>query len=338
MMLRATTCLLFGLGGTFAQQDSFHVQTKVVQVPVIVTNKNGQTVDGLTSSDFKVLDNGLPQDVTVDDFSSGLAPVSLAIAVQTAGISAPALAKVRAIGSTIQPLVTGERGEAAVVTFDSKIRWPQDFTSDGNKVYDAVKNLRASSSPQEARMLDAIVAIASRMEQCKGRKMILVISESRDRGSESTVRQALKAVEGQSIEVFAAHYSAYTTAVGAKAADIPPQTTELQSDDPTDGPPEPPGVNILAMLWEMGRLTKTNAVQALTEASGGADFPFLKQRGIENAIEKLGLEVHSQYMLSFPQLRDEPGMHKIDVSTPQRADLRIRARRAYWVETARNIQ
>ena len=40
---------------------------------------------GLLARDFKVLDNGVVQQVTVDDFSTGLAPISLVIAVQTSG-------------------------------------------------------------------------------------------------------------------------------------------------------------------------------------------------------------------------------------------------------------
>ena len=102
------------------------------------------SVDGLAARDFKVLDDGVRQEVTVDDFITGLAPISLAIAIQTSGISTPALTKVRRIGGMIQPLVIGQRGEAAIVTFDSEIKWLQDFTSDDDKIRDAVKKLQPS--------------------------------------------------------------------------------------------------------------------------------------------------------------------------------------------------
>jgi hypothetical protein len=89
-----------------AQNVPFRVQTKVVLVPVSVTDKNGRYVDGLTARDFNVRDDGALQQITVDDFSTGLAPISLVIAIQTSGISMPALAKIRKIGGMIQPLVT----------------------------------------------------------------------------------------------------------------------------------------------------------------------------------------------------------------------------------------
>ncbi len=314
-----------------AQNVPFRVQTEVVQVPISVADKNGRKVDGLMAGDFIVLDNGVRQVVTVDDFFSGLAPISLAIAIQTSGISTPAMAKIRRIGSMIQPLVIGQRGEAAVVTFDSEIKWLQDFTSDDDKIRDAVKKLQPSWADQ-ARMIDAIAAVADRMKERQGRKVLLLISESRDRGSETRFPQAMEAVERQGIEVFGTHYSAYATGLIAKTKDqpdVPPQPT---SGDPQDWADDsPPGLNLMAMAMELGRLGKTKPIEVLTRATGGSDYPFLKGRGIENAIEKLGAEVHSQYILSFPQRVDAPGIHQIEVSIPDRNDLRIRSRRTYWV-------
>jgi hypothetical protein len=40
-----------------------------------------------------MLDDGVQQEVTLDDFT-GLPPISLAIVIQTSGISTPALAKI----------------------------------------------------------------------------------------------------------------------------------------------------------------------------------------------------------------------------------------------------
>jgi hypothetical protein len=45
-----------------------------------------------------------------------------------------------------------------------------------------------------------------------------------------------------------------------------------------------------------------------------------------------GAEVHSQYILSFPQHEDSPGMHRIEVSLTDHVGLLVRARRAYWID------
>jgi VWFA-related protein len=329
-------CLICWLGGISAQPGPFRVQTQVVQVPVTVTTQNGRSVDGLGERDFRVLDNGVLQEVTVDDFSAGSAPISLAIAVQTSRISTPALAKVRRIGGMIQPLVTGLRGEVAVVAFDSGIHWLQDFTSEDQKIRSAVESLGAGLAMDGARMLDAVAAVADRMQFRAGPKMLLLVSESRDRGSETKLAQAVEAVQREDIEVFGAHYSAYATSQIAKPKDLPDLTAPPDfPDDPTEPPNLPPGVNFMAIFSELARRGKANTVQVLARVSGGSDHAFVKVSGLESAIEKLGTEVHSQYILSFPQNTNVAGWHRITVSVPNRGDLRIRARTSYWAAELR---
>jgi len=332
MTRRVAIGLLCCLASVNAQNQTFRVQTKVVQVPVSVTDKNGKNIDGLMVRDFVVLDDGAPQEITLDDFFSGLPPISLAIAIQTAGLSTPALAKVRKIGSMIHPLVTGARGEAAVVTFDSQVKWLQDFTSSEDKIASAVNGLKPRASVDQARMLDAIVEAAERMKDRKGRKMLLLISESRDRGSQTKFEDVLEAVEREGIEVYGAHYSAYATAFASKPKDQPDLTAPpVTPIDPDDDISSPGAINLLGIL-ELLRLGKTNVVDTLTRETGGSDYPFVRERGIENSIEKLGTEVHSQYILSFTQRENASGLHAIEVSIPGRGDLKIRARRSYWAE------
>src|ERR1700676_3248220 len=98
-----------------AQEPRFDVRSRLVLVPVTVTDLKGRSIDGLESSDFLLFDNRHPQKVTVDTIDTGVAPIALVIAVQCSGISVAVLEKVRKIGAMIQPLITGERGCAGVV-------------------------------------------------------------------------------------------------------------------------------------------------------------------------------------------------------------------------------
>ncbi len=294
-------------------QPPFRVQSKVVLVPVVVTDKEGRNIDGLRARDFTVHDSGLPQQVTLDDFAGGLPPISLVVAAQSSETSQLAVADIRRIGAMIQPLVTGQRGEVAVVAFDRNIQWLQDFTRNENKIHDAIKSVR-TGSPTGARIFDTIAEAAARMRPRPGRKLLLLISQSNDSGSRSKFQDAVEAVEREGIEVFAAHYSSYAMSWIAK---------------PDDFPEKP----ILDQMFftELARLGSSNHVKALALATGGSDYSFARQQGIDKAISQLGIEVHSQYILSFPQHEDTLGMHQIEVSIPSRGDLRVRSRRAYWV-------
>jgi hypothetical protein len=61
-------------------------------------------------------------------------------------------------------------------------------------------------------------------------------------------------------------------------------------------PPAEERVDILSGIGELVRLGKTNATQALTKGTGGVTFPFTRLIGLEEAIQKLGAELQSQYL------------------------------------------
>jgi VWFA-related protein len=189
--------ILAAVASLFAQEPRFDVRSRLVLVPATVTDARGRSVDGLDSPDFVVLDNGRPQKTIVDTIGTGVAPIALVIAVQSSGISAAAVEKVQRIGSMIQPLVTGERGAAALVSFDQRIRWIQDFTSVPGALDRAFPQIRPLTSPgedKEARMLDAVQEAVERLgTRANARRVLLLISESRDRGSETALDAVLLA-------------------------------------------------------------------------------------------------------------------------------------------------
>src|ERR1700732_886699 len=78
-----------------AQQSRFDVRSRLVLVPVTVTDPQGRSIGGLESSDFLLFDNGRAQKAIVDTIGTGVAPIALVIAVQSSGISAAVLEKVR---------------------------------------------------------------------------------------------------------------------------------------------------------------------------------------------------------------------------------------------------
>ena len=138
--------LFWGMGIASAQTADFGVKTRLVLVPVTVTAKGGAHVHGLEAADFTLLDNGRMRDIAVDSIGTGVAPISLAVAVQTSGISMAAVEKVRRIGAMIRPLVLGERGKAMLIAFDDAIRVPLEWSSDEGRIAQAFEDLAPSSS------------------------------------------------------------------------------------------------------------------------------------------------------------------------------------------------
>jgi VWFA-related protein len=326
----------------FAQDPRFDVQSRLVLVPVTVTDGKGRVIEGLDTSDFLVRDNGRPVKVAVDTFTTGVAPIALIVAVQSSGISAPVLAKVLKIGAMIEPLITGERGCAGLLSFAEKVEWLQDCTNDADALTRAFQRLRTGQE-KSARMLDAVHEAIERLRaRPHVRRVLLLISESRDRGSETDLESALLGAEAAGITIYAATYSAIRTAFTTRPSDNPPPPQPKAPPLPTREPESPPGrergpipppsqrLDMLGGLAEIVRMGKTNTTQVLTSRTGGVTLPFTRQKGLEEAIEKLGGELHTQYVLSFAPEAASPGHHTIEVRITRKGEFRVRARPAYW--------
>jgi VWFA-related protein len=340
------TAAIFVFTLSLAAQDSrFQVRSRLVMLPVTVTDKQGNVVDGLEASDFIVLDNGQAQKTTVDTISTGVAPIALVIAVQSSGISAAVLQKVQKIGSMIQPLITGERGCAALVSFAEHVTWLQECTRSPDEIARAFRRLQTGDF-KRARMLDAVNAAITRLSELPDyRRVLLLISETRDRGSETDLAAVATAAQSAGVTVYAATYSAFRTAFTSESR---PETTRRNVEQPVPnisgtvdgGPPVKPfpklippdqSVDLLAGIGEIARLHQANTTQALATATGGARLPFTRQKGLEDTIGKLGAELSTQYIMSFTPANSTIGYHTLEVRLVRGEEFHVRARPGYWV-------
>jgi VWFA-related protein len=289
--------------------------TTVVIDPVTVLDAKGEPVSGLGPGDFRLTDNGTQQAFRMDTSDTLNSPIAMVVIVQTAEFSAGALAKVRKVGSMIQPLITGERGQAAVLSYDEDVRVEQELSSDAGLLTKTFRGLKSHGSG-EARMLDAVQAAMGILAGREGeRKVILVIGEAKDRGSKSKLEDELTGIERDGVIVYAITYSAYATTMTAKPSDLPPPSG---------------GTGILGGLMELGRMGKANASEVLSEASGGERFSFAGQKVLERRVTELGAHLHSQYLLSFaPGPAAATGMHALRVAVEGHSDYRVRARQGY---------
>jgi VWFA-related protein len=345
--MRCAFILAFALS-LAAQESRFDVRSRLVLVPATVTDAKGRFIDGLEASDFLVLDNGRAQKVAVDTMATGVAPIALVIAVQSSGISVAVLEKVRKIGVMIQPLVTGERGCAALVSFADRLSWLQDCTNDPDVLGRAFDQLRPGEN-KEARMLDAAHAAIRRLrDRPDARRVLLLISESRDRGSETDLDTVTAAAQSAGVTVYTATYSALKTGFTSKSpVSDPPRAIKPKTPNDNMGtvdgnppskynrkiaPPAEHQVDVLGAIGELARLGTTNTAQALATGTGGTTLPFTRQKGLSSAIEKLGAELHTQYVLSFVPAASAPGYHGLEVRVNRHGEFRIRARPGYWSE------
>jgi len=189
--LLAASCLL-------GQDATIRTTVPIVVLPATVTDAKGHFTYGLDASDFLLLDNGKPRAVRVDSPESGLAPLALVVLIQTSDISQSALLKIQKAGAMVQQAVVGVNGQAAIVTFSDKVNVLQGFTSGAEEISNAFRTLQSSDTGQ-ARMLDAVAKALDMLatRSVPARSGIIIIGETKDRGSESKLKDCFQKSSGR---------------------------------------------------------------------------------------------------------------------------------------------
>ncbi|MBM3776242.1 MAG: VWA domain-containing protein, partial [Acidobacteria bacterium] len=309
------------------ERPQFVETVQIVTAPVTVIDRDGNYVDGLQPHQFRLFDNGKEQDIRVD---VTFQPISLVILVQANNDVEQVLPHINKIGPLIEPLVIGEQGEAAVIAFDHRIREVQGFTSDPEKISKALREITPGST--SSRMVDAVTQ-GVRMLRGRApnrRRVMLLISETRDKASEGRVREALIAAQLANVNIYSVNISRVITTLTNKP--LPPRPDPLppaMRPLPPNVPATPtsvaaktggPGgqVQFLPVLLEIYKDVKAifvdNPIEVFTKGTGGTEFSFVRQKALEEAIGRIGRELHSQYLVSYsPNNKDEGGFHEIQV-------------------------
>lgn len=316
----------------FSQENVF------VMAPVIVRDVQGNIVNGLTPLDFELYDNGKPQKITEDATSH---PISMVVAVQSSVNMEKLLPDIRKIGSLFSGLVLGESGEIAVLSFDHRVQTITEFTSDADRISEAFKKLKIGSSPSH--LNDAAMKGVNMLRtRDKGRRRVLMlISETRDNGSEMHVRDVLTEAEFRDITVYAVEVSHILTSLTGKTepprpSAIPPearylpggtvgtQTTDAQHNMGDYSP------IIKEIFTAVKAIFISNPQEVYTKYTGGREYSYMTQRGLQKAIADIGEEIHSQYLLTYlPNNSADAGYHEIEVRV-LKPGLKVTTRPGYW--------
>lgn len=319
------------------------VYVRNVLVPTTVLDPDGHGyVNGLTPSEFELLDNDKPQKIQAE-FTQ--LPMSVVLVIQANSEIEPVLPTLKKTGVLLQGLVTGQDSDVAVISFDHRIQHLQDFTKDPEKLDDAMQKLRAGSS--SARLIDSVLTADTMLKQHDVQKnrrhVIVLVSRNHDKSSESKLEETARQMQFDNAIIYCVDISrAYTGLMTPmpyprpEAGGIPPeaqgdirgtprsQTSVIQQQDGNllnVGPPVFRGIH---------DLFKKTPAEAFSQLTGGRMYSFVRQHAFEDAIADIGADLNSQYLLSYsPNNSSEPGFHTIVVSV-NRPGLKVLTRPGYW--------
>jgi VWFA-related protein len=175
----------------------------------------------------------------------------------------------------------------------------------------------------------------------------MLISETQDRGSQGKVKDALYKLEFENVIVYPVNMSRWVNQLTARTPVPRPDPIPVGARSAPVGGVQTPTMemqngrgggmgNYTPVLQEIFTATKAifvqNPQEAYTKYTGGKEYSFTNLKGLEEAVQRLGEELHSQYLLSYSPLQDtrqEGGWHKLQVVV-KRPRLEVRTRAGYW--------
>jgi VWFA-related protein len=296
-----------GATPTTTDQEEFfkiRVQTNQVMVPVTVKDENGRLVNGLSSKDFSVLENGKKQ--TLNFFTSDPFALSAAV-VFDLGMKDVDVQKVSHTFSALEGAFS-QFDEISLYSYSNTVSRLSDWGAIGQQLEARLEDLQAArgqnngppvtSGPfgpngptingmpanpgapvvnipvQEAHVLnDAILKAAIDLSQRDPtrRKIIFVVSDGREYRSDASYRDVLQVLLKNNIIVYA---------IGVGGSSIP-------------------GYSKLAKL-HIPRLGYTDILPKYVSATGGGEvLEEMTRTGIEDAYAQAMGDARNQYTLGY---------------------------------------
>lgn len=192
-------------------QPAIKVNVEVVNVLCTVHDKRGALVTNLDKGDFRVLEDGHPQDIRYFARETNL-PLTVALLVDVSGSVRPFVEEEKGTVDKFLDQVLRSGDQALLVGFSGTIVLWQDFTSSTERLAAALYRLRSIpfkglpdiGQPMPSTLLYQAVerTALQKLKDVAGRKVMVIISDGLDNGSPVHLDDAVAAVQATDTIVY----------------------------------------------------------------------------------------------------------------------------------------
>jgi len=316
-----------------------------VWTPVTVQDSSGEFVLSLAQRDFHIYDNGVEQ--TIQGFDVAGVPLSAALIFETSSKMEPYLPEIQKTGILFTQDVLGTSGEAAILGYNDTVDQLLGFTQDHEQIEKTIRRMQSSTSGRH--LYDALSQAVGllRNRPRERRRVIIVLSDGTDVGSDQPLGQVLREAQVANITIYTIGLSPTAAKVrGEPKSGAPPSGTPPGIDagphipgtaqGADEGSYQSGNVDLLGLaqlaVKEATKPIRKQSLEIAAVASGGMYQSAVKDRSIETAIDQIGAELNGQYILTYqPSGGTVYGYHTITVKIDV-PDLKIRHRPGYFLE------
>lgn len=334
------------LAQTAAPDDVIKVETTLVSVPVIVSDRQGRYVPNLKAADFAVYQDGVKQNI--EFFAATDEPLTVALLIDTSHSTRDVLDDIKDSAVNFLNLLQ-PRDKAMVVSFDFQTRVLSSLTADRDQLKRAVENAEIGEYAGTT-LRDAVSDVVNRsFAGIKGRKAIILLTDGKDAGSEVSADNLFYSLEESDTLIYTIFYQTGRR-FSQNRAQFPGRMGGMRDDGvfggrfPNGGrrfpnqdrqfPPFPDD-GIRAQRRE--RMMRKNEeaqefLQKISDETAGRFYPS-EVTNLKKTFGKIVEELRYQYRLGFYPANEssDKTLHelKVKVALPETV---VRARNSYRVQ------
>lgn len=288
------------------------IDVNVVNVDVMVTDRDDNPVSGLQKEDFRVLVDDVEQPIT--NFSPTEAPLTVVLLLEFGQTFGYYYEDVRQPAwGFLQALRTDDW--AALISYDQSPEILTDFTRDRGELLAGLQQMQIPTF-RETSLFDAINFTLDRMENIDGKKAIFLISTGIDTISRSRYGDTLERVSAADTVIYALGLAQYARLVL--------ETT-----------------NQISSLDRLSLAQAENQLRQFAKASGGMAFFPRFQAEYYGIYETVATQLRYQYSLGFVPtgLEEDDDLKEIKIEVVpmdvdhdgKNDDLRVRHKRGFYM-------
>lgn len=178
---------------------SISVEVPLVTIEVAATTNNGDMITGLKRENFRIYEDGVPQQIT--NFGPSDSPITMVLVLEFGSRSYGLFGYLAKYWSQYLFANLKQQDWIALETFDMRTRIEQDFTQNKEEVIAAINHLYFPGFT-ESNVFDALLETTDRLKDVKGKKSIVLLASGVDTFSKHNLDQTMKQLRQSDVSIF----------------------------------------------------------------------------------------------------------------------------------------
>jgi len=186
--------------------ETLKTETDLVTVPITATNRDGLYITDLRQEEFKILEDGVPQEIAF--FGKVAAPFHVVLMLDTSSSTKDHLRQIQNAAFTfVQQLQPVDR--VKIISFDDKVNDLNEFTADREVLRTAINTARPGEG---TKVYDAVELAINTLRKIRGRRAIVLFSDGMDWYSDkATFEGTVRYLDEEGIVIYPIRYDTRAT-------------------------------------------------------------------------------------------------------------------------------